>query len=148
MRLSLYLAALVSTLLLSGCTTFEKRAEEKSTVFAALDEPARARLKAGKIALGDTADMVYMALGLPGETHDQVSADGNAVVWIYHRHWQEYQGERVTGYRPITTTSSGTGTPTVIYQPMEQSIYQDREEERLRVTLKDGIVTTIEQPKP
>ena len=148
MRLFLSLAALAFTFLLAGCTTFEKRAEEKSAVFAALDEPARARLKAGRIELGDTTDMVYIALGTPGATHDQVTADGNAIVWIYHSHWQEYGGERVTGYRAVTTTASGSGTPTVIYQPVQESIYQDREEERLRLTLKDGKVTVIERPKP
>jgi hypothetical protein len=92
--------------------------------------------------------MVYIALGEADEKHDQVSADGTAVVWVYNRYWQEYRGERVMGYRAISTTDQKTGTPTVFYEPIQQSVYQDREEERLRVTLKDGKVTVIERPKP
>jgi hypothetical protein len=148
MRPFFSLVVLFAVLLLAGCATFEKRAQEKSAVFASLDETTRARLKAGRIELGDTADMVYIALGTPGATHDQVSAEGNAVVWIYHRYWQEYKGERVTGYRTVTTTTAGSITPTVSYQPVQESIYQDREEERLRVTLKDGKVTVLERPTP
>ncbi len=147
MKISFPLAALLVTLVLGGCSTFEKRAQEKAAIFAALDAPTQARLKAGEVGLGDSADMVYLALGAPDEKHGQVSAEGETVVWIYLRHWQEYRGERVMGYHAITATDPRTGTPTVLYEPLEQSIYQDREEERLRVTLKDGKVTVIERPK-
>jgi hypothetical protein len=141
------LAALLASISLAGCATFEHRAREKATVFAALTPETQARLKAGKVGLGDTADMVYLALGTPDERRDQATTEGAAVVWIYRRVWQEYRGERVTGYHAVSVPATGGGPPTVIYHPVEQSIYQDREEERLRVTIKDGKVTVIETPR-
>lgn len=148
MRLRPLLATLLATLALAGCATFEKRAQEKSAVFAALDAATQARLKDGRVEIGDTADMAYIALGAPGETRDQVTADGGAVVWIYQRHWQEYRGEAVVGYHAVPTTDPKTGLPTTFYAPVQRSIYQDREEERLRLTFKDGRLTVIERPKP
>jgi hypothetical protein len=138
---------LVAALALAGCSTFEKRAQEKAAAFAALDSAAQARLKTGRLVIGDTADMAYIALGAPAETRNQTTADGAAVVWIYTRSWQEYRGEAVVGYRAVPTTDK-TGAPAMIYQPVRQSIYQDREEERLRLTFKDGKLTVIERPKP
>ena len=142
---ALLLAALV--FLLSGCNTFEKRVKEKATVFVALDAATQARLKAGQVNIGDSTDMAYIALGVPDEAHDQASAEGAAVVWVYNRRWQEYQGERVLGYRASNGTDPKTGAPTVYYQPVAQSVYRDREEERLRVTFKDDKITVIERPK-
>jgi hypothetical protein len=147
MKLRLVLAGLLVALAAAGCSTFEKRARELPAVVAMLDAATQARLKEGKVALGDTADMVYLALGAPDEKHDQVSTDGGAIVWIYQHHWQEYRGERVMGYQAINAPASGGGTPTTVYQPIQQSIYEDKQEERLRVTLKDGKVTVIERPQ-
>src|SRR5476651_2705474 len=125
MRIRLSSAALLALLALAGCSTFERRAQEKSAAFAALDASTQARLKDGHLALGDTADMAYIALGEPDEKHDQVSAEGTAVVWVYNRHWQEYSGERVMGYRAINAADPKTGAPTVFYEPVQQSVYQD-----------------------
>ena len=132
----------------AGCSTFASRAREKATVFAHLDAATRVRLEQGHLQLGDTTDMVYIALGGPEVTHDQESAEGAAVVWIYKTHWQEYRGESVVGYHAINATDPKTGAPQVYYEPVQQSLYQDREEEHLRITFRDGKVTVIERPKP
>ena len=144
LTLTLLLAVAV---LATGCSTFQSRAKEKAGVFSALDAPTRARLKQGHLQLGDTMDMAYIALGEPDDTHDQLSADGRAVVWIYNHYWQEYSGERVAGYSPVSAPDPKTGVPTVFYEPVEQSVYQDHVEEALRVTFKNDKVTMIEQPK-
>ena len=144
----LLLLLVLTAFAVGGCNTFERRAKEKTAVFAALDAPTQARLKDGHLQLGDTADMVYIALGEPDEKRDQVTADGSAIVWIYRARWEEYRGEAVVGYRPIAVTDPKTGTPTVLYQPVERSAYRQREEERLRVTFKDGKVSVLERPKP
>ncbi len=135
-------------LMVTGCASFERRAREKPAVFAALDAATQARLKDGRVEIGDTSDMAYLALGEPGETRDQTTVEGTAIVWIYHRRWQEYRGEEVVGYRAVTTADPKTGAPAVAYVPLQRSLYQDREEERLRLTFKDGKLTVIERPKP
>ena len=61
------LLAAAAALLLAGCSTFESRSKEKAAVFNSLDTSTQERLKKGEIALGDTAEMVYLALGNPDE---------------------------------------------------------------------------------
>jgi hypothetical protein len=144
-------AHLLPTLLLfwaalaAGCSTFQGRATEKAAVFGALDPATQARLKDGRLQPGDTVDMAYIALGEPDEKRDQLTAEGSAVVWIYHTYWRDYQGEEVVGYQPVRPGSPKAGPP--LYAPVTHSVYQDREEEYLRVTFKDGKVTVIERPK-
>ena len=140
-------ALLFALLALAGCANFEHRAKEKAAVFAALDASTQARLRDGRVEVGDTLDMAYLALGAPGETRDQTTSDGTALVWIYHRRWQEYRGEAVVGYQPIATTDPKTGAPATVYAPVQRSLYQDREEERLRLTFKAGRLAVIERPK-
>jgi hypothetical protein len=146
-RLSCPAFLVLALLTFAGCATFERRAKEKAAVFAALDAPTQARLRDGRVEIGDTLDMAYLALGTPGETRDQTTADGIALVWIYHRRWQEYRGEAVVGYQPVPTTDPKTGLPATVYAPVHRSLYQDREEERLRLTFKDGKLAVIERPK-
>ncbi len=130
--------------LAAGCSTFQGRATEKAVVFSALDPATQARLKEGLLQIGDTMDMAYIALGEPDEKRDQISAAGGAVVWIYHRFWQDYQGEALVGYRTIRAGGPGVAP---LYAPVTEGVYQGREEEYLRVTFKDGKVTVIERPK-
>jgi len=133
--------------LAAGCSTFQSRATEKAAMFAMLDPATQERLKEGRVALGDSMEMAYIALGEPDEKHDQITAQGTAVVWIYHIYWQDYVGEDVVGYRRIHSTGANGGPPQVILAPMTSSVYQGHEEEHLRVTFKDGKVTVIERPK-
>jgi hypothetical protein len=147
-RLVCLAAPIAALLLFAGCNTFERRARKKSAVFATLDAATQTRLKDGRLEIGDTTDMAYLAFGVPDETRDQTTTDGTALVWLYRRRWQEYRGETVIGYQPIATTDPKTGAPAVVYAPLQRSLYQNREEERLRLTFKDGKLTVIERPKP
>lgn len=58
----------------TGCTATTHRARQYSGAFDALNEGAQARALAGQIAVGDSRDHVYVALGEPlhraqGENH-------------------------------------------------------------------------------
>ena len=90
---------LLLAVLLSGCSTFERRAEEKAGVFASLDETTRERLRERNLHVGDTLDMVYIAMGAPDERRVRHSADGSETTWIYNAYWQEYQGQALVGAR-------------------------------------------------
>ena len=148
MRFTRFLLCLTTFLLASGCSTFASRVKEKSAVFATLDPVTQTRLKEGRPELGDSPDLVYIALGTPDAMHDQISADGSAVVWVYYHYWQEYQGESMDGVRMVPVTDPKTGVTSLIQEPMQRSIYHERAEERMRVTFKNGKVTVIERPKP
>ena len=138
------MATLLATAL-AGCNTFERRAEEKSDTFFSLDEATRERLRERKLHIGDTLDMVYIAMGAPDERRVRHSADGSDTTWVYNAYWQEYQGEVLMGYRRYVVRDSETGRYRIYYEPVRESVFAPREEERIRVTFRDGRVTAIEQ---
>ncbi len=138
---------LVVAAALAGCSTFERRAEEKSATFNQLDEATRQRLKERDITVGDTQDMVYIALGVPDEKRDRLSMDGSETTWVYNAYWQEYQGQALVGYRRHVVFDPGSRRYRVYYTPVSQSVYAEREEERIRVTFNNGKVSSIEQVK-
>jgi hypothetical protein len=143
----LFRAGVVATALLAlvGCSTFERRSQERSATFNQLDDATKERLKRREIFVGDTFDMVYIALGAPDERRRSVTAAGDATTWIYNRYWQEYEGERMVGYQRRVVYNPRTKSCIVFYEPVRQAVYQERVEERLRVYFKDGQVTAIEQ---
>lgn len=147
-RLAFLFAAGLLSLLLLGCSTFKSRAREKAAVFATLDEPTRARLEAREIRLGDSADMVYIALGRPSRIQQATAASGPVSTWIYNTYWQEYQGTRLVGYRRDVVYNSATQSYHVVHTPDYQPVYVERAEERIRVTLESNLVTAIEQTQP
>ncbi|HEY0946363.1 MAG TPA: hypothetical protein VGD81_13890 [Opitutaceae bacterium] len=134
-------------LVAAGCSTFESRSKEKSYVFNTLDPATRARLKERNIVVGDTMDMVYIALGAPDEKREKVERAGTETVWIYNAYWQEYQGEALLGYRRVVFFDRRSKTYRVYYEPVRESVYSQHEEERIRVNFKDGKVTVVEQAK-
>lgn len=138
---------LVVAAALAGCSTFERRAEEKSATFNQLDEATRQRLKERDITVGDTQDMVYIALGVPDEKRDRLSLDGSETTWVYNAYWQEYQGQALVGYRRHVVFDPGSRRYRVYYTPVSQSVYAEREEERIRVTFNNGTVSSVEQVK-
>lgn len=142
-----FLLVLLFATLLSGCSTFERRSAEKSATFNQLDEATRQRLKERDITVGDTQDMVYIALGVPDEKRDRITLDASETTWIYNAYWQEYQGQALVGYRRHVVFDPGSRRYRVYYTPVEQSVYAQREEERIRVTFDRGQVTSIEQVK-
>lgn len=131
----------------TGCSTFESRAKEKPAVFAGLDEATRARLQEKRLQVGDTEDMVYLALGAPDEKRETLTEGGRDTMWVYNAYWNEYQGTRIVGYRRQVVGTPGTGSYQVYLEPIERDIYQPRVEERIRVTMRDGRVTVVEQVK-
>ncbi|MFH1499567.1 MAG: hypothetical protein ABII82_17290, partial [Verrucomicrobiota bacterium] len=133
--------------LATGCSTFESRAKERSAVFAGLDEATKARLEEGHLQVGDTEDMVYIALGAPDEKRETLTSGGRDTTWVYNAYWNEYQGTRIVGYRRQVIGTPGTGNYQVYLEPIERDIYAPRVEERIRVTMRDGRVTVVEQVK-
>jgi hypothetical protein len=134
-------------LTVTGCNTFERRAQERAATFNQLDAPTRERLKQREIFVGDTFDMVYIALGAPDEKRERVTAEGSETTWIFNQYWQEYHGDRLVGYQRYVVYNPRTRSYIVYYEPVRRSIYSERVEERLRVFFRNGQVTAIEQAR-
>jgi outer membrane protein assembly factor BamE (lipoprotein component of BamABCDE complex) len=77
-----FFAALL--LAVSGCDTIDHRISEKQDVFNRLDPKAQAVIRQGRVEIGYTPEMVYIALGKP----DKI--DGN--TWYYKLYFEEGDG--------------------------------------------------------
>ncbi len=138
------IAAVAVVMLLAGCNTFEKRAEEKSAVFQSLDSETQDRLQKGTINVGDTPDMVYIALGVPDSKKQRLTNDGRELIWIYKTYYQDYQGSQLVGYRRYFVPA-GPRRYVVHYEPVRVDLYNERSEENIRITFMNGHVTIVEQ---
>src|ERR1700712_4717649 len=136
---------LTAVALLSGCDTFSNRAEQKATVFNSLDANTQDRLHKGMIAVGDTKDMVYIALGIPDRKKERVTEHGRETTWIYSTYYQDYVGSDLIGYHRYFSPFGGPGRYAVYWQPIGPDLYPERSEENMRVTFVDGKGTVVEQ---
>jgi len=144
-RILIGLAALAATFALSGCDTFQSRAREKSEVYQSLPPGTQQRLQRGRIAVGDTQDMVYIALGHPDEKRTGMTSDGTQELWIYRTYWEQYEGTAWVGYhRVIVPAPNGRGY-WIYHEPITQDVYSQHADEVIRVTFSRGIVSSIEQ---
>ncbi|CAM3062909.1 hypothetical protein [Rariglobus hedericola] len=134
-------------LALTGCSTFTSRSKEKPVAFNALSTADQSRLENKVINVGDTTDMVYIALGWPDEKQQSTTAAGQTTTWIYNRYWQEYQGEAYGGYRRQVVRDPKTGKSSVYLEPVSRPIYSNRKQPIMRIVFADGKVTQIEQAK-
>ena len=131
--------------LLTACNTFKQRAEEKSEVYDSLSPATQKRLERGKIRVGDTEDLVYIALGNPDEKRDIATNDGNQTVWIYRTYWEQYEGTAWVGWHRIIVPAAGGRGYVVFHEPITQDVYRTRADEVIRVTFTRGAVTSVEQ---
>jgi outer membrane protein assembly factor BamE (lipoprotein component of BamABCDE complex) len=135
----------IAAFALTSCNSASTRSTEKSTVFNTLDAQTQTRLKQSIIQVGDTTDMVYIALGHPDRIHEKTSATGRNEVWIYTAHWQEYEGPYYVGYRrPFHRDGYARRS---YYEPFRDDLYRDYEEEYMRVIFQEDKVAAIEQMK-
>jgi hypothetical protein len=133
-------------LLMTGCSTVDSRIKEKSAAFIVLDAQTQARLKQSIIRIGDSPDMVYIALGQPDRTRNKTTGAGQTQIWIYSAYTQEYEGSEF-GYRRHAFYDRRADAWRIHYEPVRADIYSDRVEEYMRVMFEDGKVTAIEQTK-
>lgn len=141
------LALLSIALLFAGCSTIDSRIKEKSAAFAAVDAPTQDKIRLGRVEVGFTTDLVYIALGGPDERTTKTSATSTDETWIYNSYYQDYLGSAHTGYRRYVVIDPKTKQPVVFYEPVYTPIYRDRVEERIRIAFTAGKVDSIEQVK-
>lgn len=131
--------------LTGGCSTFKARADEKYEVYDALPAATQNRLKRGTVNVGDSEDMVYIALGQPDEKRRITRSEGSASVWVYRTYWDEYAGSTWAGYRRVVVrTPRGYA---VYSEPVTQDVYYSHADETTKVAFVKGVVTVIDQRK-
>ena len=136
--------AALATFALAGCNTFESRAKEKSEVYNSLPPDTKQRLQHGRISIGDSQDMVYIALGYPDEVREVTTAQGAQTQWIYRTYWQQYEGTEWVGWHRRIVPLRGGGY-TVIHEPVTADLYRTHVDEVIRVTFQRGVVAEVDQ---
>jgi hypothetical protein len=131
---------MLTAVVLSGCATPAARIKRHPELFTGFPPEVQTAVREGRIDLGYTPEMVYIALGQPSRKYDREDAEGTAEVWAYtdryparDPHWRLYGDvwyRHRAGYY-------GIGLP--LYG------YYEREYESLRVEFRDGRVTAIER---
>ncbi len=141
------LGFLFLSLTLSGCSTIDTRIQEKSAAFVTLTPEMQDKIRLGRVEVGFSADLVYIALGTPDERSTKSTATGRTETWIYNSYRQEYLGSAHIGYRQHVLIDPKTRQTIVTYEPVYSSIYRDRVDERIRLIFKKGLVESIEEVK-
>lgn len=137
----------LTLVLLAGCSTINSRIEKNAAVFDAFPAETQARIRKGIVEVGDTPDMVYIAMGAPSEKRSRRSATRDRETWIYSVYYQDWVGRTFVGYRRVVVYDEKTKRSYVYHEPVYEDIYRNRKEDRIRIEFEDGAVTSIEQRK-
>jgi hypothetical protein len=138
---------LVALLGLAGCNTTSSRIKQKPEVFASLPPADQERLRKGSVAIGDTPDMVFIAIGAPTRRIERTSAGTRKMEWVYRRYEETYTGKAFAGYRRVVGFDPRTGRRVVYSEPCYADVYRGETEEYLRISFDSGRVSAIEELK-
>lgn len=131
----------------TGCNTFDRRARQKAEVFNALDTEARERLREGIIKIGDSMDMVYIALGNPDAVRRSVRVEADDEVWVYKRFYQVFSGYYYTYNERRYVYDAKAKTYRVYIVPTREPVWETRSEDYLRIGFRNGVVEFVEEGK-
>ena len=129
---------------LTGCDTFNSRAQEKASVYNTLAPQIQQRLEKGKITIGDTQDMVFIALDNPDAKREITTADGAETVWIYRTYWEDYADTGWIGWHRYYEPRMGGGFA-VYHERVPLALSRTQVADVIRVTFKDGKVVSVDQ---
>ena len=138
---------LASVLALAGCNTTSSRIRQKAEVFASLPAADQERLRQGNVAIGDSPDMVFIAIGAPDRRIERLSTGPLKMEWVYRRYFERYSGTAFAGYRRVVGFDRATGRRIVFTEPVYADVYRGETEEHLRILFEDNRVSAIEELK-
>lgn len=143
----LILLLVVAASALTGCSTISSRIDQRSEVFAALPADDQARLRRGEVAVGDSSDMVYIALGEPTRRRAITTAGATRAEWIYRVYEERYEGPHFAGYRRAVAIDPRTGRRFIYFRPEYADVYSGHAEDRIRIVFEGSRVAVIEELK-
>lgn len=138
---------LVALLALAGCNTPASRSKQKPEVFASLPPAEQARLRKGIVAIGDTPDMVFIAIGAPNRRIERITTGVQKLEWIYRRYYETYNGTAFAGYRRRVGFDPITRRQFIYLEPCYEDVYRAETEEHLRISFENDHVSAIEELK-
>lgn len=137
MRTSLALCLAVSAISLSlaGCSTVDSRIHDNQSSFNAAPATVQAKIRAGQVDVGFTADQVKMALGKPDRVYTRTTAEGSSEVWAYADKGPSFSfGVGMGSYSGSSAVGTGIAVGTG----------GDRRDDKVRIVFVGGVVRAIE----
>jgi hypothetical protein len=128
---------------LAGCSTFSSRAREKAEVYNTLAPQTQQRLEKGNISIGDTQDMVFIALDKPDAKRDITTVDGPETVWIYRTYWEDYADVGWVGWHRYYEPR-GRGY-FFYHEQVPMALSRTRVADVIRIAFKNGKVISVDQ---
>ena len=128
--------------MVAGCSTPASRIRERAGLFATFSPEIQGSLRQGKIEVGYTKDMVYIALGKPDRQYTRRTAAGQTEVWSYVDYYSTTERQQVTGDFPVRDPSGGFRT---VRDTVWVDVQQQHEYEKLRVEFEGDVVKAIEE---
>ena len=139
--LRLILPAAVMLALLAGCNTPDSRIKKNPALFASFPAEIQEKVRAGKVDLGFSRDMVSMALGKPQRVYTRRTATGQIEVWAYSGYETHMDRQRVDGH--VRVRDAG-GAYRTVYDSFWVDVEQRVEYDRLRVEFTGDAVSAVE----
>ncbi|MDA1085513.1 MAG: hypothetical protein O2901_00650 [Verrucomicrobia bacterium] len=130
--------------IMTGCATPESRIKKHPEMFSVFPPEVQERVRLGEIRVGDTSDMVYIALGHPDRVYTRRTSNASVEVWAFSGH--NYRHD----YRPVRARVAyhdSDGRLRHGYQTDWVRVEWTEEYEALRVEFLDGSATAIEALK-
>ena len=136
------LAVAVLALFVAGCSTPQSRIKKNPELFAGFPEDVQTNVRAGRIDIGYTKDMIFIALGKPDRQYSRQTATGTTEVWAYITYEITTERQRIDGrFRG----RDSTGVYRTVDGPAWVDVQQKREYEKLRVEFEGNVVKAIER---
>ncbi len=129
-------------LLALGCASPDSRIKKHPDLFNAFPPDVQEEVRQGRVHIGYTPDMVFIALGKADREYTRRTADGVTEVWSYTAHYTSTSRELVDGRFRVRDTRGQIHT-------VRDSVWVDvpvkHEYERLRLEFREGAVFAIEE---
>jgi hypothetical protein len=128
--------------LIVSCATPDARIKQSQELFDTWPPEVQERLREGKIEIGDTTDMVFIALGKPDREYTRRTAARLMTVWSYTDHYTQTRRQLVDG--EFRVRDSRTGYIHEVRDAIWVDVPTYHEYDRLRVEFYDDLVVAIE----
>ena len=116
----------------------QSRIDKNPAAFAALSAQNQARVRKHIIDIGDSTDVVYIALGQADEIFENTSSNGHQTVWAYDNHKLESGGT-------ATSPSFINGTVNPGLESAEGNSNREHTLLRTWVTFVEGRVVAVKE---
>ena len=124
--------------LLSACSSPDSRIDSNRAVFDKFPAEVQAKIRAGKVDIGFTPEMVKLALGEPSRQLTRKTDAGEAIIWMYADNKPQISFGLGIG-------SGGSRGGMGVGMSTSTGGYQD--DEKIRVEFRAGLVESVEYRK-